>query len=110
MHQTLERELPWRPDQLFDLVGDVESYPKFIPWISALSITDRGCDEKGRPVVNAQARVGYSFVRERFSSRVTLDKPALEIRVGLLSGPLKRLENLWRFAPSGQGCHLAFAI
>ncbi|MGH6992041.1 MAG: SRPBCC family protein, partial [Caulobacteraceae bacterium] len=94
MHQTLERELPWRPDQLFDLVGDVESYPKFIPWISALSITDRGCDEKGRPVVNAQARVGYSFVRERFSSRVTLDKPALEIRVGLLSGPLKRLENL----------------
>jgi coenzyme Q-binding protein COQ10 len=28
--------LPYAPDQLFRLVGDVAKYPEFVPWITAM--------------------------------------------------------------------------
>ena len=54
---------------------------------------------RGSPLLDAEAEVGFSIVHERFSTRVRLDEPALAIDVDLISGPFRRLENHWRFAP-----------
>jgi coenzyme Q-binding protein COQ10 len=55
--------------------------------------------------------VSYKLVRETFTSRVTLDRPNLQILVEYLQGPFSRLENRWAFHPTGeQTCEVEFFI
>ncbi len=111
MHSTrVIRVLPYRPEQLFDLIADVESYPEFLPWVSSLRAWNRTEGQDGLRSVDAEARVGFAIVRETFATRVKLDEAARTIEVGLLYGPFKRLRNLWRFVPEGQGTRIEFEI
>ena len=55
--------------------------------------------------------VAYKFIHETFASRVTLDRPNLQILVEYLEGPFSRLENRWTFRPTGmQACEVEFFI
>jgi coenzyme Q-binding protein COQ10 len=110
LRHHLTRVLPYTPEQLFELVGDVERYPQFIPWITRLAVSNRRNDGPGVEVLDALADVGFSIVRERFSTRVRLDEPALAIDVDLISGPFRRLTNRWRFRPHPKGAELSFEI
>jgi coenzyme Q-binding protein COQ10 len=95
---------------MFDLVGDVEKYPEFVPWVIRLQTWNRRESEPDVVSLDAEAEVGFAIVRERFSTRVRLDRPALAIEVALLRGPFRRLENRWRFAPHPAGAELTFEI
>ena len=110
MRHSLTRILPYQPRQLFELVGDVERYPQFVPWISRLRAWNRRPDGEGITLLDAEAEVGFSIVHERFSTRVRLDEPALAIDVDLLSGPFRRLANRWRFKDHPNGAELRFEI
>ncbi len=111
MHSTrVIRNLPYRPEQLFDLIADVESYPEFLPWVSSLRAWNRSELADGTRTVDAEARVGFAIVRETFATRVKLDERARTIEVGLLYGPFRRLRNIWRFIPEGQGTRVEFEI
>ena len=110
MREQLTRRLPYAPAQLFALVGDVERYPEFVPWVSRLAVRGRREPAPGLTVFDAEAEVGFSIVRERFATRVRLDEPALAIDVSLISGPFRRLANRWRFAPEGAAARLEFEI
>ena len=110
MRHSLTRILPYTPGQLFALVGDVERYPQFVRWVSALRTCNRRQDADGVVLLDAEAEVHFSIVRERFSTRVRLDEPALAIDVDLLSGPFRKLENRWRFKAHPSGAELAFEI
>ena len=106
----VERRLPYTPDQLFELVGDVERYPDFIPWITSMRAepprpAGEGVDERA-----AEARVGFSFLTERFTTSVRRDRPARRIEVGLVRGPFRRLANSWAFEPEGDGTRVVFDI
>ena len=53
----------------------------------------------------------YKLISEKFTSRVTLDRPNLQILVEYLDGPFSRLENRWTFRPVGeQSCDVEFFI
>jgi coenzyme Q-binding protein COQ10 len=91
------RTLPWTPEELFDLVADVGSYPQFLPWVAATRIRERS-----ETLLVADMSVGFRAIRETFTSRVTLDRPR-HIHVDYVSGPLKHLMNDWRFEPAGDG-------
>jgi len=110
LRHSLTRILPYQPDQLFDLVGDVERYPDFIPWVTRLRSANRRSEGEGVTVLDATAEVGFSIVHERFSTLVRLDQPALAIDVGLISGPFRRLSNRWRFKEHPTGAELRFEI
>jgi len=110
LRHSLTRILPYRPDQLFDLVGDVERYPDFLPWVTRLQASARRSDGEGVTVLDAAAEVGFSIVHERFSTRVRLDEPAQAIDVDLISGPFRRLSNRWRFKDCPSGVELRFEI
>ncbi len=97
--------LRYRPDDLFDLVSDVRAYPKFIKLISAMRVT-RDHVENGVGELDAEARVRYRFVRERFSTRVLLDKTDRLIDVDYLAGPFHDLANQWRFHQLDDGSTL----
>ena len=99
------RHLPYTPEQLFDLVADVERYSEFLPWVVAVRI--RSASEKE---IIADLVVGFSAFKERFTSRVTLDKPH-RIHVDYIEGPLKYLRNEWRFdAALDGGTNLFFSV
>jgi len=110
LRHRLTRQLPYTPGQLFDLVGDVERYPQFVRWVTALRTWNRRQAEEGITLVDAEAEVGFSFIHERFTTRVRLDAPNLAIDVDLISGPFRRLTNRWRFAPHPAGATLSFEI
>lgn len=102
--------LPYRPDQLFALVGDVERYPEFVPWITGMRIWNQRPAGEGVDMLDAEAAVGFSFLKERFSTRVRRDANTRTIQVGLISGPFKRLENRWRFHDDPAGAKIEFEI
>jgi len=106
----LTRVLPYTPGQLFDLVGDVERYPQFVRWVCGLRTWNRREEGEGVVLLDAEAEVRFSIVRERFSTRVRLDEPALAIDVDLLSGPFRKLENRWRFKSHPAGAELTFDL
>jgi coenzyme Q-binding protein COQ10 len=97
------RHLPYAPEQLFALVGDVTAYPDFVPWITSMRTWNARTLADGVETLDAEAGVGFSFLRERFSTRVRRDAADRRIEVSLLSGPFRRLANGWRFFDDGQG-------
>ena len=106
------RRVPFTPQQMFDLVADVERYPEFLPLCEALVVKRRAHDG-GAEVVIADMTVGYKAIRETFSSRVTLRADVPEVLVeGITNslGPFQKLQNRWQFHPATGGCDIDFFI
>jgi coenzyme Q-binding protein COQ10 len=110
LRHSLTRVLPYTPRQLFDLVGDVDRYPEFVPWVTRLTTRNRRPDGEGVLLADATAEVGFSIIHERFTTLVRLDEPALAIDVDLISGPFRTLKNRWRFKEHPKGAELSFEI
>jgi coenzyme Q-binding protein COQ10 len=97
--------------EMFDLVGDVDKYPQFVPLCRSLVVKSRASKGDGVTVLVADMTVAYKIVRETFTSRVTLDRPSLKIVVEYLSGPFSRMQNRWTFVPTGtDACEVEFFI
>jgi coenzyme Q-binding protein COQ10 len=101
-----KRELPYRPEQLFDLVADIERYPEFLPWCVAARVRNRDGD-----MIAADLVIGFKMIRERFTSRVKLDRANLRIDVAYAEGPFRYLNNHWQFEPLPNGhCRIDFYV
>lgn len=99
------RVLPFTPEQMFDLVADIERYPEFLPWCVAARIRDRNGD-----TLIADMVIGFKMFRERFTTRDVLDRPR-RIDVTYSDGPFKYLNNHWVFEPTDDGgCRVDFYI
>ncbi|MFN3229339.1 MAG: type II toxin-antitoxin system RatA family toxin [Asticcacaulis sp.] len=107
---TVRRVLPYSPDQLFTLVGDVRRYPEFVTWISAMRVWDEKTVSEGVTTLEAEAAVGFKVLNERFTTRVTRDAGRRRIDVALVRGPFRHLSNVWVFVPHPGGCEVQFEI
>jgi coenzyme Q-binding protein COQ10 len=97
-------------DDMYALVSRVEEYPQFLPLVEALNVTRRE-EVEDKQVLIATMQVGYKLIRERFTTKVTLDRPGRTIFVEYLDGPFSFLENRWRFLARGDGgCDVDFYI
>ena len=106
-----DRHVRHRPEQMFDLVADVDKYPQFVPLCERLKVRRRvNAGDDGIEILVADMTVAYKIIRETFTSRVTLDRPRLHIIAEYIDGPFSRLENHWRFASSGEGTTVSFSI
>jgi len=92
---TETRRLPYAADTLFDLVADIEKYPEFLPWCVGARIRSRTETE-----IVADLIIGFRSFRERFTSRVRLDRPG-RIDVAFADGPFRYLDSYWIFRPTG---------
>jgi len=97
-----KRAMPYTPEQLFELVERVDRYPEFLPWCIAARL-------KGREdnVAIWDLVIGFRMIRERFTSRVTLQPPAPDLHpridVVYADGPFRYLNNHWIFERQGDG-------
>ena len=98
------RRLPYTPEQMFDLVADVERYAEFIPWVTAVRVRSDSQTEMVADLI-----VGFKGLRETFTSKVGKVRPTT-IHVDYLDGPLKYLRNDWTFRPDGTGCQVDFSV
>jgi coenzyme Q-binding protein COQ10 len=96
--------VPYTQEQLFDLVADVDKYPRFLPWCVAARVRHRTETE-----LLCDLTIGFGPFRESFTSRVTLDRPR-RVNVQYESGPFRYLNNQWNFAPHGNGTEVAFFV
>jgi coenzyme Q-binding protein COQ10 len=96
---------------MFDLVADIERYPEFVPLCQSMRVRKRTAVGEGIETVVADMTVAYKVLHETFTSRVTLDRPNLQILVEYLNGPFSRMENRWDFHPVGDHlCDVEFFI
>lgn len=105
------RRVPHSAEKMLDLVADVEHYPEFLPLCTGLRVLRRIPEGEGRQVLVAEMSIGYKAISERFTTKVTTDRQALDIHVSYIDGPFRYLENRWEFRPSdGETCEVHFAI
>lgn len=108
--QGEKKVLPYSAAQMYDLVADVESYPKFLPWTSATRIRSRK-DIGDHQVIEADMVISFKVFRERFGSRATLRPKEEKISIEYLDGPFKYLHSDWFFSDQADGgCEVNFFV
>jgi len=101
-----QRVMPYSAVQMFNLVADVARYPEFLPWCTGARIREKRDD-----LIVADLMIGFKMVRERFTSRVRIDRQALQIDVEYIDGPFKYLQNHWKFIDIENGhCRVDFHL
>lgn len=95
----IEHTLPYRTDDLFALVRDIESYPRFLPWCHGARVIEHVSEH----IILADLLIRFKGIHGKFTSRVLLDPQANEINVELAQGPFKHLYQGWKFFMLGNG-------
>jgi coenzyme Q-binding protein COQ10 len=98
------RVVPFTPEQMWDLVADVDRYPQFLPWCVGAKVRAQTDSEQ-----IADMAIGFGPFRERFTSRNALLRPRY-IKVRYESGPFRYLNNDWNFSTDPRGCKVDFRI
>jgi ribosome-associated toxin RatA of RatAB toxin-antitoxin module len=83
------------PEQMFDLVVDVERYCEFLPWVKGAEVHEK----TGRDL-RATITMERGGVKQRFTTRNEMDRPNW-MSLRLVEGPFKSLDGLWTFTPLG---------
>jgi coenzyme Q-binding protein COQ10 len=108
---TTKRRVRHSAALMFDLVADVDNYPKFVPLCTGMRVRSRTAKAEGVAVLVADMTVAYKLIHQTFTSRVTLDRPQLKIDVEYIDGPFRRMQNHWRFHAAGDSaCDVEFFI
>ncbi|ABV73117.1 transcription antitermination protein NusB [Rickettsia canadensis str. McKiel] len=100
--------LPYKPQELFDLVWDIKSYPKFLPWCVASRILSEDPYE-----IIAELVIQLKGFSEKYNSRVTnaiTDNGIYLIDTVAIAGPFEYLTSTWQFVPRTAGTKLKFFI
>jgi len=104
------RVLPYAPDDLCRLVGDVRVYPEFVPFLKTMRVLKEEKRDQGGWEGIAEADVGWQAIKVTFATHVRCEPAKGEVDVALVKGPLHSLNNRWRFKPHENGAHVAYWI
>ncbi|MGH8125278.1 MAG: type II toxin-antitoxin system RatA family toxin [Rhodanobacteraceae bacterium] len=95
----------FKPEQMFDLVNDVEAYPRRFPWCLGANVSEHDAQH-----LVARLDLRFAGVTQRFSTRNTLERPH-SIRMQFVDGPFDWLHGVWSFTPLGDtGCKVALDL
>jgi len=97
--------VPYSTHQMFELVADIPSYPKFLPWCGGARILSTQVDE-----VVAAIDIAYSGVHRTFATRNLLQRDKM-MEIQLLEGPFSYLQGFWQFkALDEQSCKISLDL
>lgn len=94
----------YSPQEMFDLVTQVEHYPEFLPWCDHAAVLER-------TPTGMVAEVGMALggIRQTFVTRNT-HEPGRRVHMQLVKGPFSQLEGEWQFHPVGDGTQRACRV
>jgi ribosome-associated toxin RatA of RatAB toxin-antitoxin module len=97
--------VPYTPQEIFDLVRDVDAYPQFLPWCTAAQVLAEDGEE-----ITARIAFSLSGVSKSFTTR-NRHTPGRRIEVRLVEGPFSDLRGYWQFDPLGDvGCKISLSL
>ena len=94
----------YTPDQMYALVRDVESYPRFLNWVRSAEVHRE--DESHQL---ATLEVQLAGIVRRFTTRNTLI-PGERLVMQLDRGPFEDLSGSWNFKAVGEGCRVSLDL
>ena len=106
---TVKRLIECNKEQLVDLVLDIESYPKFIPYCLDAKIYEKK-EKKNLILIIADLTIGRGPFKATYKSDVRFNKDTDTILVTNIEGPLKHLDNKWVFLEKDSSTEISFDI
>ena len=91
------------------MVLDIEKYPEFVPWCLEGKVHEKK-ESSNIIEIKGDLKVGKKFLNETYSSLVLYYKDKDKISVTNIDGPLKHLENEWKFKEINNSTQLEFNI
>ena len=91
------------------MILDIEKYPEFVPWCLDGKIHNKK-ETKDLIEIKGNLKVGKRFLNETYTSLVLYYKDKDKILVTNIDGPLKHLQNEWRFKEINNQTQLEFDI
>jgi coenzyme Q-binding protein COQ10 len=104
-----KKTLPYSSQQMYNLVSDVGSYPKFLPWCAAARVNSI-IDDGSNQVMSADLVISFKVFREQFCSEVSLSPKEYFIQTKYLDGPFKHMNSTWQFNECTKGCTVEFFV
>ena len=93
---SVTRHIARDKQTLIDFVLDIERYPEFIPFCIDSKVYETN-DEGDVKKIIADLTIGKRPFIDTYKSNVRYDKKNDSIHVTNIDGPLKHLENNWKF-------------
>ena len=106
---SVKRLIECSKEQLVDLVLDIESYPKFIPYCLGAKIYEKK-EENNLILIIADLTIGKGPFKATYKSDVRFNKDTDTILVTNIDGPLKHLDNKWVFHEKDSSTEISFDI
>ena len=106
---SVKRLIECKKDQLIDLVLDIEKYPEFVPFCLDSHVYEKN-KEENLTLIIADLTIGKGPFKDTYKSDVQFDKNNSSINVTNIGGPLKHLENNWKFIETEGGTEISFDI
>lgn len=101
----MTRQSPFTAQQMFELICDVDRYDEFIPYCTAARTRERTETD-----MLGDLAIGYKFLRETYTSKITMGHEPLMVTVAQAKGPFKHLFNQWVFEDTETGCDVHFEL
>jgi len=93
------------PAQMFDLVNDVEAYPRRFTWCAGARVLAHE-----NAALTARLELRVAGLTQAFTTRNTLLAPH-RITMQLVEGPFRHLSGVWEFSALGtEGCKVSLAL
>lgn len=97
--------MSFTPRQMFELVNDIESYPKFLPWCASTRVEKAGDNE-----IIATMSLSWAGVQQSLTTRNTL-QPDKRIDMDLIKGPFSSFAGCWMFDERSPGrCRVGLEV
>ena len=106
---SVKRLIECKKDQLIDLVLDIEKYPEFVPFCLGSHVYQRE-NKDDQIIIVADLTIGKGPFKDTYKSDVKFNKDNSSINVTNIGGPLRHLENNWKFIESDKGTEILFDI
>ena len=106
---SVTRLIECKKEQLIELVLDIEKYPDFVPFCLGSKVYERNIRENLTLII-ADLTIGKGPFKDTYKSDVQFNKKTNTIKVTNIGGPLKHLENNWKFKESDNATEILFDI
>ena len=106
---SVTRHIARDKQTLIDFVLDIEKYPEFIPFCIDSKVYETNDDEYEIKII-ADLTIGKRPFIDTYKSDVRYDKKNDSIHVTNIDGPLKHLENNWKFIEKDNFTEVKFDV
>ena len=87
----------YTPKQMYDLVTDVEAYPRYLPLCTQVKIRSQRPGQVTATITLSKGKIKFDFT----TANSMVDSQRVDMK--LVDGPFKYLQGSWRFTPTERG-------